>query len=481
VAPSGSSAPHAAPATEQPSIAVLPFVNRSRDEDDEYFADGLTDELLTVLAKIKGLRVAARSSAFHFKGKGATVDEVGRALNVATVLEGSVRKAGPRVRIAVQLVKVAGGYQLWSETYDRTLEDIFAVQDDIAQSVVKELRSTLLGEAADSGASGEARAEVEAAARDRGENEEAHRLFLRGRFLVDRLGREDITQGIEVLRQALALNPRHSQAWTWLSNAYQHQAGYGLVPVAEGYARAREAAMQALALAPDQAQAYLALGNIQQMHDWDWKSAERSFRHALELEPDNSRALRLAAEAERDLGRVEEALRMGRRALELDPLAAGAHISLGMTYRVLGRNAEAEECFLRGLEISPGRIGTRLALCAVLTEMGRLEDALAAAEEESEDWARLTGLAIVHHLAGRPEASDAALDRLVGEYAGDAAVQIACVYALRGETENAFSWLDRAYTQRDAGLAGLKLEPALRSLHGDPRWPAFLAKMGLAD
>ncbi|MCB1164469.1 protein kinase [bacterium] len=480
VEPSASSARHA-PATEQPSIAVLPFVNRSRDEDDEYFADGLTDELLTVLAKIKGLRVAARSSAFHFKGKGATVDEVGRALNVATVLEGTVRKAGARVRIAVQLVKVADGYQLWSETYDRTLEDIFAVQDDIAQSVVKELRSTLLGEAADSGASGEARAEVQAAARDRGENDEAHRLFLRGRFLVERLGPGDITQGIEVLRQAIALNPRHALAWTWLSYAHEYQAGYGLAPVAEGYARAREAVMQALALAPDLAEPHLALGTIQKMHDWDWKSAERSFRRALELEPDNSKALHLAASLAQYLGEGEEAVRLGRRALELDPLAAGGHISLGMTYRALGRNAEAEECFRQGLEISPGRIGTRLALCAVLTEMGRLDEALATAEEEGEEWARLTGLAIVHHLAGRPEASVAALERLVGEYAEDAAVQIACVHALRGETENAFTWLDRAYAQRDAGLPGLKLEPALRSLHGDPRWPALLARMGLAD
>src|SRR5947207_3193846 len=228
----------------------------SRDEENEYFADGLADELLNVLAKIRGLRVAARSSAFTFKGKGATVAEVGRALNVATVLEGSVRKAGNRMRISVQLVKVADGYHLWSETYDRTLEDIFAVQDDIAQSVVKELRATLLGEEVDSEASGEVKAEVAKAARGRGTDAEAHRLCLLARHLIDRLTREDTARAIGYLKQALALDSGVALAWAELGGAHATEANNGWAPVAEGYGNAREAVARSLALEPDLAEGH---------------------------------------------------------------------------------------------------------------------------------------------------------------------------------------------------------------------------------
>ena len=210
------------------SIAVLPFVNRSASAEDEYFSDGLADELINVLAKIRGLRVAARTSAFHFKGKDTTIAEVGQALNVATILEGSVRKAGQRVRISVQLVKVSDGYHLWSETYDRTLEDIFAVQDDIAQSVVKELRATLLGEAADSRTSGEVKAEVSKAARGRGSDPEAYRLYLLARHFMERFTREDTAKAIEYLKQALEQDPEFALAWAELGWAYSQRSGLRL-------------------------------------------------------------------------------------------------------------------------------------------------------------------------------------------------------------------------------------------------------------
>jgi TolB-like protein len=227
--------------SDAPSIAVLRFANRSRSEEDEYFSDGLADELTSVLVKIRGLRVAARTSSASFKGKNATIAEVGGALGVATVLEGSVRKSGSRVRISVQLVKVEDGYPLWSETYDRTLDDIFAVQDDIAQSVVKELRTTLLGEAPGSHASGEAQAEVAAAARGRGDNAEAHRLYLQGKHLVERVNQVDVAEGIERLREALTMEPAHALAWVTLSQAHSLQAGYGWVTVSEGATQAQEA------------------------------------------------------------------------------------------------------------------------------------------------------------------------------------------------------------------------------------------------
>jgi adenylate cyclase len=234
-----------------PSIAVLPFVNRSHDEEDEYFSDGLADELLNVLAKIRELRVAARTSAFTFKGKTAAVAEIGQALNVATVLEGSVRKAGNRIRISVQLVKVADGYHLWSESYDRTLEDIFAVQDDIAQSVVKELRRTLMGEAVDAKAATEVTAQMTAAIRGRATDPEVHRLYLHARYLINRLTRDDTTKGISYLKRALERDPAFALAWAELGEAYAAQANSGWGPVVEGYRRAREAVAYALSLAPD--------------------------------------------------------------------------------------------------------------------------------------------------------------------------------------------------------------------------------------
>jgi TolB-like protein len=264
---------------EPPSIAVLPFVNRSSSDEDEYFSDGLADELLNVLAKIRGLRVAARTSAFSFKGKQTTIAEVGRALNVTTVLEGSVRKAGSRMRISVQLVNVVDGYHLWSQTYDRTLDDIFAVQDDIAQSVVTELRTTLFGES-DAKAEQQASVQVAAAAKGRTADPEAHRLFLQGRHFIDRKTPEDSARGVGYLKQALEIDPEFALAWAMLARACRTEADAEWVPAAEGYSRARDAVARALALEPDLAEGHAGMGWIQMQHDWDWHAAETSLQRA---------------------------------------------------------------------------------------------------------------------------------------------------------------------------------------------------------
>ncbi|HEU4725160.1 MAG TPA: protein kinase, partial [Candidatus Eisenbacteria bacterium] len=292
------------------TVAVLPFVNRSADADDEYFSEGLADELLNVLAKIKGLRVSARASSFHFKGMNVTLGEIGRTLNVATVLDGSVRKAGNRVRISVQLVKVADGYHLWSETYDRTLDDIFAVQDDIAQAVVKELRTALLGEEADSDASGLAKAEVAMAAKGRGTDPEAHRLHLLAGHLIARFTRADTARAIEYLKQAIERDPKFALAWAELALAYAREADWGWVPVTEGYARAREAVERGLSLEPDLAEGHVEKARIAMQHDWDWRGAESSIRRALELAPGNARVLRMAGSLALNQGRFEQAIEL---------------------------------------------------------------------------------------------------------------------------------------------------------------------------
>ena len=465
---------------EPASIAVLPFVNRSRDEEDEYFSDGLADELLNVLAKIRGLRVAARTSSFQFKGRNDDIAVIGSKLNVKAVLEGSVRKAGNRMRISVQLVNVADGYHLWSETYDRTFDDIFAVQDDIAQSVVKELRAMLIG-AADVKAAEEVKNQVAAAAQGRATDPEAHRLLLQARYLAQRNNRDDTAKAIGYLKEALDLDPEFALAWTELSNQYAGEAGNGWTPVTEGYGRAREAVVRALTLEPDLAEAHGQMGWIHANADWDWAAAEASCRRALDLAPGNARVMNLAAALAMSRGRLEEAVALYRQAIAQDPLRPVAYSNLAAALHAAGRFKEAEAAYSKALELGPQRSSLHALLAHTLLAQGRGEEALAEALRESEECARLLALAIIHHAGGHRAESDAALDALIDRYQDSAAYQVAQACSTRGETELAFQWLERAYRQRDPGLSDMKCDPALRGLRADPRWAVLLRRMGLAD
>ncbi len=467
-----------APGHDVPSIAVLPFVNRSRGEEDEYFSDGLADELLNVLTKIRGLRVAARASSFQFKGKNEDLAVIGERLNVATLLDGSVRKSGNRVRISVQLVKAADRVQLWSETYDRSLEDIFAVQDDIAQSVVKELRTTLLGEVPDSGASGEARAAVAVAAKGHGQNPEAHRLYLQGKYFIDRITESDTIKGMRYLQEALAIDPSHASAWAELARAHSNCGGYGWAPLFEAYRSAREAVNRALQLAPDLAEAHVKLSVIYRLHDWNWKGAQESAARALQLAPGSAEVSRSAGGLAHTLVRYDEAEGHYRRALEQDPLNSAGYNATGLLYRSMLRLTDAEAMFRKSIELSPQRIGSHYVLGIVLADQGRHAEALAETLQEPADWARLTGLAYVHFKAGRIADSDAALQELKAKHAIDSAFQIGAIHSTRGEIDAAFEWLNRSIEERDAGSAQMMCEPTFRPLHGDPRWGDLLKKLG---
>jgi serine/threonine-protein kinase len=308
------------PEREAPSIAVLPLASSSRDEEDEFCADGLADEFISVLGKIRGLRVGARTSSFQFKDKDEALPVIGEKLRVETVLEGSIRKSGDRLRVAVQLVKVADGFHLWTETYDRTLEDILAVQDDIARSVVKELRTKLLGKDPDSAASGMAKADVAAAAVGRGQSGEAHRLFLQGRHLVNRFELEAVRRGIGYLEKTLELEQDHAQAWAALAFGQAMQSAMSECPIEGGMEDARVSARRALDLVTDLVEGHIALGVVQNIYDWDWEGAEASFVRALEHGPGDPRALRFSAMRRYALGRLDEALGFAHRALEMDPV-----------------------------------------------------------------------------------------------------------------------------------------------------------------
>jgi len=463
------------------SIAVLPFVNRSRSEDDEYFSDGVADEIRDMLAKIRGLRVAARTSSFRFKGAQDDLATIGQKLNVVTILEGTVRKSGNNVRISVHLLKASDGYHLWAETYDRTLDDIFAVQDDIAQSVVRELREKLLGEAIDSKVGGDVQAEVAKAARGRGTNPEAHRLCLQAQHFGARGSRETLQKSMGYLERALELDPAYALAWALLGRNHMRAADMGWAEAEVEHKRGRELVEHALSLEPDLAEGHASLGWTRMVMDWNWSGAEASFRRARELMPGNTVVLSYASSMASNLGRLEEAIEIARRAVDQDPLSSLSYITLGLVLYRAGRFPEAEEAFRTGIELSPQRANLRAYLAFVLLAQGRADEALAVALEEPEGCFRLEALAVIHHLGGRQKEADGALRELIETAADTAAYQIAAVYAVRREPDSAFEWFERAYRLRDPGLAEMKSNPRLRSLHGDPRWLEFLGKVGLRE
>jgi tetratricopeptide (TPR) repeat protein len=439
----------------------------------------LSEELLNVLAKIRGLRVASRTSAFSFKGKGVDIPTVAQKLNVATVLEGSVRKSGKRVRITAQLIEVSSDSHLWSETYDRELDDIFAVQDDIAQSVVKELRTALLGETADKVAGTSAAAEVRQAATGRSDNPEAFQLYLQGKFYGERVTQADTDKAIDLYKRALAIDPSFALAWAGLSHIYQLQAGYGFAPINEGYERARDAAQRALRLAPDLAEGHIALGMVLEGHDWNFTAAEASFRRALELAPGDANALRAAAQLVRILGRVDEALELIRKAVALDPLSARTHRQAAMIAVMSERFDEAAASFQLALDLAP-KAGLNHAFLAITRLLqGRGQEDLEVAEAESHDVFRNLALAMILHAQGRAAESEAALQTLISGFGWTAAYQVAEAYAYRNEVDKAYEWLERAYEQRDPGVTYSATDVLLRSLHADPRWQPFLQRMGL--
>jgi tetratricopeptide (TPR) repeat protein len=410
--------------------------------------------------------VAARTSSFQFKGKTGDIAGIGRQLNVGVILEGSVRKAGRRVRITAQLVKVADGFHLWSESYDRKLDDIFAVQDDIARSVSSALKVRLLGQHA-------------AAPAPRGGNAEAYTLYLQGKYFSERRTPESWKKAVSYYEQALGVDPGYARAWAGLADAHVWQAGDANVPLAEGYRKARQEAEKALELDPTLADAHAALGRIRWFYDWDWSGADAAFKRAIELEPGNVRVVMGAAGLAATLGRLEEAIRLERRAVELDPLSAGAHFRLGLHALYAGRLEEAELSLRKALELYPDRPEAHSIVGLVHLQRSNPAAALDEMEREKDPFHHLYGLALVYHALGRRKEADSALDELRRRYAGGAAYQIATVYAFRGEVDEAFAWLERAYAQRDGGLAEIKGDPLLRNLEGDPRYTAFLKKMHL--
>jgi TolB-like protein/DNA-binding winged helix-turn-helix (wHTH) protein/Tfp pilus assembly protein PilF len=444
------------------SIAVLPFANLSADREQEYFADGISEELLSLLTKFPQLRVISRSSAFSFKGQNLAVAEIAKRLNVGLVLEGSVRQAGTEVRITAQLIDARADRQLWSETYDRPLVNIFALQDEIAAAVVSQLKLKLLG----------------AASTTKAPDPRAYAAVLQARQVALQRTAAGYERAIALFRQALGTDPGYSAAWVGLARVYVNQANDGLRPIDESYRLARQAVDQALTLDPEYAPAHAMLGRLAMTHDGDLAIAAQHYEHALALEPANTDIVRSAAMLAASLGRLEASVALGQFVVARDPVNPTGYLNLGYDYFNAGRLDEAIASLHTALTLSPNHAAAEYGIAVALLMKGEPTAALAAMQRESSAYWRAVGLPMVFHALGRKAESDAALARLIEEHRTDAAYNIAYVHAFRGEANRAFEWLDKAATDRDPGLDDIAVDPLFAGLYHDRRWPRFLRRLG---
>ena len=444
------------------SIAVLPFVDMSPQKDQEYMSDGIAEELLNLLVKVPGLQVAARTSSFSFKGKEFTIADVARDLHVANVLEGSVRKSGNRVRITAQLIEADTGFHLYSETFDRSLDNIFAIQDEIAAAVVAELKVTLLG----------AVPTVEKT------DPEAYALYLQARYLKLQRTPESWDEAIALYQKTLEVAPDYAAAWVDLGGTYQDQAGRGMRPFDEGLQLAQEAVEKALAIDSDYAPAHAMLGWLAMYFKNDLAMAARHLGRALALEPGNLDSLSQAATMLQNLGRAEQGISVQQYILARDPINDRVLGNLGLAYNSLDRPDEALPLLRTSLRMHPGKIGTQSILGYSLLLKNEPEAALAAIEQEPLEAFRLIGLVMAYHALGQKNESDAALAELLDKHEQGWSYNIAFSLAYRGEADRAFEWLAKAIEYKDPGLTEIPTQLEFANIHDDPRWLPFLESIG---
>ena len=467
------------------SVAVLAFANLSDDKGSEYFSDGISEELLTVLQKIPGLHVAARTSAFSFKGKNATAQEIGEKLGVAHLVEGSVRKAGDVVRIAARLTQANTGEEQWSENYTRNLKDVFAVQSELAQTIVEQLRGQLTGGAANPTTKAEIQAEVRKAEKGGTKNVEAHEYYLQGRFYENRHSEKSAREALAAYDHAVALDPAFALAWAGVAQTNLWLAAFSTEGGQKGFdahlASARDAVARALSIEPNLPNGLLARATIETNFDFNWNSAAQTVSKALALAPADPNIVIAAANLEIARGDSNRAIDLFRRAVELDPVNAQARAFLAFNLAATKRFAEARAEFPRVVELNPAAPWAHAGLGLSYLLENKFEEAANAAQPDAADWARLLIVSCARWGQKRATQSDAALAELTANLGEVAAYQIAEVHAYRGDKDRAFEWLERARRQRDPGLASLRKDPLMVNLREDPRWNAFLHTMGLAD
>lgn len=458
-----------APTDLKPSVAVLPFVNMSGDVENEYFSDGLSEELLNVLAKIPALHVAGRTSSFQFKGENQDLREIGEKLNVANVLEGSVRQSGARLRITAQLIDAGTGYHLWSETYDREITDVFAIQDEIAASVVDALRVTLLGESASSIDHGTG-------------NLAAYNLFLQALHLADRTTEADMQRAAQALHKAIELDPDYAQAWAKLARVHELIAS-GFVGPGTGDFRAEfdkvnTYADKALSLGPDVADSYIAKGQAMSRVSWQHDEAHRFYARAVEIAPNDVEAIGNLAFSWMSRKRFDEAIALSEKMLRLDPLSITAHRTLGDVYSAAGRIDDAMAVFEKALVLQPdtARINGRMA--RIHTLRGEWNEAAERAAQEPVEWVREFYDVILVSRGTNTAALQAAAKAYEQKYGLANSYQLAEIYAFSGDVDNAIKWLEESHDIHDPGMMWLQTSSYLARIEDDPRWPRMVKLAG---
>jgi adenylate cyclase len=454
----------ATPAPSDKSIAVLPFTDLSANKDEEYFSDGLSEDLIDLLTKVPELHVPARASSFYFKGQHVTIAQIAKALSVAYVLEGTVRKAGATIRVRTELIRADNGYNVWSETYDRDLKDIFKVQDEIAGRVLIALKAALPA--------------VRTSDADRTDNAEAYNQYLLGRNFLDQWTVTGFQHAVEAFKKATSLDPNYAGAYAELAEAEAQLADKGLDP--DGLTRAVADVDHAIALAPQADNGYRVRGFLRTTFLWDWDGAQKDVDRALSLDP-NGRTLTTAANLAHAQGRLADAIALQQRATQSDPLVAVGWTGLGYLLLEAGRVSEARAALGRALEINPDFSLAYVLLAMMELHEGRPDQALAETQQIREhDW-QLYTTAIVQYSLHHSQQSQQALDELINTRAAEMAYQIAAIYAWRGDKDQAFVWLERAFAQHDGGLIYLKLDVPMASLRSDPRYRALRRKMNLPE
>src|SRR5437660_12395768 len=463
---SGAASSEAVTAVPEKSVAVLPLLNESGDPKAEYFSDGLSEELIAALAQINGLKVIGRSSSFRFKDRHEEPKAIGEKLGVSTLLEGTVRKQDDRVRIVAELINAADGIELWTRTFDRELKDIFAVQEEIARAVAESLKVTLLG------------SQDRPAQRGAPSNVEAHNAYLQGHFHFQRRNLEDYRKAVGYFDQAIQLDPDYalacaerSEAWTFIGDLTGQRE--------PAWSKARSDAERAVAIAPALAEARAALGWVRFFVDWKFTEGLSELKRAKEFSPSNPTANDLLARVILYLGRLDEAERQARHAVELDPLSVIAQGNLARVLLFAGKLDEADAAARKAAELQPTSASSHRWQVVAAVLRGDRATALREAQLEPDEGYRRFELALAQYVRGNRKEADAALADLIANGRDQLAYQIAEVYAVRGETDKAFEWLQISFDNHDSGTLSLLIDPLLRSLRGDPRYKNLLAKLGL--
>ena len=445
------------------SIAVLPFVNMSDDAGNEYFADGLAEELLNMLVKIPELSVAARTSSFSFKNKDLRISEIARQLNVNYILEGSVRKSGDKVRITAQLIKADEGYHLWSKSFDRTLNDIFKVQDEIATMVAQALKVNLLG----------------TSQTKRMINPQAYVLYLKGQYFLTLASAGDLKRSEEFLLQAVELDTEFAEAWAMLAMSYYWQISSSAKTRGEGIPLAMNAIERAKSIDPDLGIAWGVYSYLKNHLDWDWSVAQTAINKAHELEPNNNLIRRWRASTAHTLGKLDEAVELYEQAILNDPLSMGLYSALGNVYMKVHRYDEAIATFEKQAELDPTYYWVYFNLGKSFLLKGDSERALLEIKKNPENVFRVVGLVMAYSTLGREAEAEIELQRLILEYGENNPAWVAEAYSWRGQFDEAFDWLEMAYAQRDISLSYMLGNNVLNSLKDDPRWTDLLNRMNL--